>query len=155
MVWRMSKQNPGTSPPQFTQEQAEQQLNQLLSEIRTLEAYYNEIVARIQAASAAVSDIRSAVLSIDCLAQNQNEDFLLPIGAGMLLPAANLSTKRLIVNVGGGVAIEKDLDSAKAFLKARERELETALNSLEQQRREISSRLEAGRNILQQITGQS
>ena len=151
----MSNQNPATSSAQFTQEQAEQQLNQLLSEIRILEGYYNEIVARIQAASAGLSDIRSAVLSIDALAQNQNEDFLLPIGAGMLLPAANLSTKRLIVNVGGGVAIEKDLDSAKAFLKAREKELETALNSLEQQRREISSRLETGRNILQQITGQS
>ncbi len=99
--------------------------------------------------------MRSAIQSIDGLAQNANGDFLIPIGGGLLLPASNLDSKKLILSVGAGVAIEKDLDSAKTFLQAREKEYEIALNSLEQQRREVGSRLEAGRNLLQQITGQS
>ena len=53
------------------------------------------------------------------------------------------------------MAIEKDLESAKAFLQAREKEYDAGLNTLDQQRREISSRLDAGRNLLRQITGQS
>ena len=151
----MSKPNRSPSTNKITAEQAEQQLNQLVSEIRILESYYNEIVTRIQTASAALSDMRSAVQSIDGLAQNSNGDFLLPIGGGLLLPTNNLDPKRLILSVGAGVAIEKDFDSAKAFLIAREKELQTAMSSLEQQRREISSRLDAGKDLLQQITGQS
>ena len=151
----LAKPIPSQVSNQSTQEQAEQQLNQLLSEIRVLESYYNEIVARILAASAGLSDIRSSVSSVESLSENQGKDFLFPIGAGLLLPSGNVSSKRLIVSVGAGVFVEKDLISAKVFLIAREKELQSALTSLEQQRREISSRLEAGKNILQQITGQS
>jgi prefoldin alpha subunit len=142
-------------PQQLTEEQAEQQLNQLVSEIRVLEAYYNEIVSRIQAATAALSDVRSAIQAVDGLAQNQKQEMLFPIGGGLLLPLNDVEAKRLIVSVGAGVAIEKDLDSSKAFLQARQKEVERAVGALEQQRREIGSRLEAGRSMLQQITGQS
>ena len=151
----MSKPNPSPSANEMTQEQVEQQLNQLVSEIRLLEQYNNEISQKIQSASAEYSDMRSAIQSIDGLAQNANGDFLIPIGGGLLLPASNLSPKKLILSVGAGVAIEKDLDSAKAFLQAREKEYDAGLNTLDQQRREISSRLDAGRNLLRQITGQS
>ncbi|MGI0091703.1 MAG: hypothetical protein ACREBS_08340, partial [Nitrososphaerales archaeon] len=72
-----------------------------------------------------------------------------------LLRAKNLEVKKLVLSVGAGIAIEKDLDSAKAFLQAREKEFESAALSFEQQRKEVSSRLEAGRTILQQLTGQS
>lgn len=120
-----------------------------------LEAYYNEVVGRMQAASAALSDTRSALQAIDGLAQNPNGDFLFPIGGGLLLPLSNLEAKKLILSVGAGVAIEKDFDSAKVFLQAREKELEKAAIALEQQRKEIGSRLDAGRSVLQQIAGQS
>lgn len=148
---RTNKPQPG----QLTQEQAEQQLNQLVGEIRVLEAYYNELVAKIQTASVGITDARSSRESIDTLMKNPNGEFLLPLGSGLLLPANGLNAKTVVVNVGAGVAIERDFDTAKAFLMAREKELETALNSLEQQRREIGSRLDAGRSLLQQITGQN
>lgn len=151
----MSRASKSPAPNQITQEQAEQQLNQLVGEIRVLEAYYNELVTRIQTASAGISDARSSMDSIDSLVKNPGGEFLLPLGSGLLLPANALTAKTLIVSVGAGVAIEKDFDSAKAFLITREKELQAALNSLEQQRREIGSRLESGRALLQQITGQN
>jgi len=82
-------------------------------------------------------------------------DLLIPIGGGLLLPVSDVEGKRLILSVGAGVAIEKDLDSSKAFLQAREKELERAASALEQQRREIGSRLESSRAVLQRLTGQS
>lgn len=151
----MSRPNKPPVPNQITQEQAEQQLNQLVGEIRVLEAYYNEIVSKIQSASVGISDARSSMESIDSLVKNPGGEFLLPLGSGLLLPANNLNAKKIIVSVGAGVAIEKDFDSAKTFLISREKELETALKALEQQRREIGSRLDAGRGLLQQITGQN
>ena len=153
----MSKQNlPIYRPPkEITQEQAEQQLNQLVSEIRTLEAYYNEIVSRMQAASNGLTEFRAAIQAVDALNQGQKSDLLIPIGGGLLLPVSEVETKRLILSVGAGVAIEKDMDSTKSFLQAREKELERAVDALEQQRKEIGSRLESGKAVLQQLTGQS
>ena len=154
---KLSKQNLPIYRPQneITQEQAEQQLNQLVSEIRALENYYNEIVSRIQAASSGLTEFRAAIQAVDTLNQGQKNDLLIPIGGGLLLPVPDVETKRVILSVGAGVAIEKDLDSAKAFLQAREKELERAANALEQQRKEIGARLESGRAVLQQLTGQS
>ena len=156
-----TSRRPGPAAPaapaarmQLTEEQAEQQLNQLVSEIRTLEAYYNEIVARIQAASAGLSDARAAIQALDALAANQNGEFLMPIGGGVLLPLNNVETKRLVVSIGAGVAVERDVDSTRAFLQTREKEVEKAYSALEQQRREVGSRLEAARSVLQQVTGQ-
>jgi prefoldin alpha subunit len=119
-----------------------------------LEAYYGEIVARIQTASAGLSDIRGAIQALDALSKNQKGEFLLPIGGGVLLPLGNVEASKLIVSVGAGVAVEKNLDSARTYLQAREKELQNALSALEQQRREIGSRLETGRSILQQLSGQ-
>ncbi len=144
-----------SSPNQLTEEQAERQLNQLVSEIQTLEAYYNNIVERIQAASAGLSDFRSAIQAVDVLMQSQKSDLLLPVGGGLLLPVSDVEGKRLILSVGAGVAVEKDLDSSKAFLQAREKELDRAASALEQQRREIGSRLESSRAVLQRLTGQT
>ena len=139
----------------MTEEQAEQQLNQLVSEIRNLEAYYNEIVSRIQAASGGLSEFRSAIQAVDALNHSEKNDLLIPIGGGLLMPVSDVEARRLILSVGAGVAIEKDLDSAKVFLQAREKELERAMTALEQQRKEIGSRLESARAVLQQLTGQS
>lgn len=139
----------------MTEEQAERQLNQLITEIQTLEAYYNDILARIQAASAGLSDFRAAIHAVDTLMQSQKSDLLLPIGGGLLLPVNDVETKKLILSVGAGVAIEKDLDSSKVFLQAREKELERAATALEQQRRDISSRLDQSKAVLQRLTGQA
>jgi prefoldin alpha subunit len=153
----LSRSNSSISqqPPQLTEEQAEQQLNQLVSEIRTLEAYYNEIVSRIQAASNGLTDFRAAIQGVDALMQNPKSDLLIPIGGGLLLPVNGVEATSLILSVGGGIAIQKDLNSCKVFLQAREKELERAISGLEQQRREIGSRLDSSRAVLQRITGQS
>jgi prefoldin alpha subunit len=143
------------SSNQMTEEQAERQLNQLVSEIQTLEAYYNDILTRIQAASAGLSDFRAAIQAVDALMQSEKSELLIPIGGGLLLPVSDVEGKRLILSVGAGVAIEKNLDSAKAFLQAREKELERAATALEQQRREIGNRLESSRAVLQRLTGQA
>jgi prefoldin alpha subunit len=134
--------------------QAEQQLNQLLTEIRMLESYYQEALARVQAASTALSDSRSAIEAINAMIADPKNEFLLPIGGGLLMPVKDLGVTKLLLSVGAGVVVEKDLDSAKAFLQTRQKELEKALTSLEQQRREIGTRLDQDRAVLRQATGQ-
>ena len=137
------------------QAQAEQQLERLVQEVRALEGYYQELTQREQSASNALSETRSAIDAVDGLAKNPKSEVLLPIGAGILLPLKEVEAKKYLISVGAGVAIEKDVPSVRAFLATRQKEIQQAVTALEQQRREIGTRLDAGKSALQQITGQS
>ena len=135
-----------------TQEQAQEKFNQLVQEVRLLEAYYQEIVSRQQAMSAGILEARAALEALDGLSKSEKTDLLVPIGGGALLSVNTPPIEKLIVSVGAGVAIEKDLISAKAFLTSRRQELEKAVSALEGQRKEIGSRLEAEKVALQRMT---
>jgi len=136
------------------QAQAEQQLERLVNEVRLLESYYQEVTVREQSASNALTETRSALEAIDGLTNAPKSEVLLPIGAGILLPLKDVETRRYLVSVGAGVAIEKNVESVRTFLEERKKEVQSAVSALAQQRREIGSRLEAGKNALRQITGQ-
>ncbi len=140
------------APRPETQAQVEERVNQLVAELRVLEAYYQEIDVRRQTASAALLDTRAASEALNAMSATSDNDLLIPIGGGMLIPVTSGPLKRFVVNVGAGIAIEKNADSAKIFLQSRESELEKAVTALEQQRMEVGSRLEAGRSALQQLT---
>ena len=53
--------------------------------------------------------------------------------------------KKLWVNVGAGVAIEKDHDSALSYLESKIKELEVALQETNAQRQQIAANLEQGK----------
>jgi prefoldin alpha subunit len=131
----------------------QEQFNQLLQEVRILEAYYQEITSRQQTVSAALVETRAASEAINSLTKSESNELLIPVGAGTLIYASTTGLKRAIVSVGAGVAIEKDVEAAKAFLQARRQDLEKAMTSLEGQRKEIGTRLDAGRATIQRITG--
>jgi prefoldin alpha subunit len=137
------------------QHQIQEQFNQLVAEVRLLEAYYQEVTNRQQSVSAALLDARAALEALDTLSKSQKNELLVPVGAGTLIFATAESLDRIIVSVGAGVAIEKSPESAKNFLQARRQDLEKAVTSLESQRKEIGSRLEVGRATIQRITGAS
>ncbi len=137
----------------LSEQQIQEQFNQLVGEVRLLEAYYQEVVTRQQNASAALLDARAALEAIDTMSKSNNNELLVPIGGGALMYAASSNLDKFIVSVGAGVAIEKNRESAKTFLQGRRQELERAVSSLESQRKEIGSRLEVGRATIQRMTG--
>jgi prefoldin alpha subunit len=143
------------SPPNATdaakQQEVQQQFNQLVAEVRLLESYYQEVTTRQQSVSAGLIDTRAALEALDALPLSDNAEVLVPIGGGTLVSMASPPIKSVVVSVGAGVALEKTRDQAKEFLQSRRSELEKAVSALEQQRKEIGSRLEVGRATLQRI----
>jgi prefoldin alpha subunit len=137
----------------LSEQQVQEQFNQLVSEVRLLEAYYQEVLTRQQTASAALMDTRAALDSLDSLSKTSANELLVAIGGGTLVFATVDKLEKLIVSVGAGVAIEKTVESAKAFLETRRQELEKAVTALEGQRKEIGARLEVGRSTIQRIAG--
>lgn len=145
----------GNAGNAVSEQQIQEQFNQLVSEVRLLEAYYQEIVTRQQTASAALMDARAALEAMGSLSKTENSELLVPLGGGTLIFASAGKLERLVVSVGAGVAIEKTTDAAKTFLEGRKRDLEKAVTTLEGQRKEIGSRLEVGRATIQRIAGVS
>ena len=144
-----------SSPSTQDQQQIQEQFNQLVAEVRLLEAYYQEVTNRQQTVSGALLDTRAALETLDVLSKSEKSDLLVPVGAGTLIFATAEPLDKIIVSVGAGVAIEKSRESAKSFLQARRQDLEKANTSLEAQRKEIGSRLEVGRATIQRVTGAS
>ncbi len=142
---------PTTRSAQENQQQVQQQFNQLVEEVRLLESYYQEVVTREQSLSAALIDNRAAHEALDVLSKTESNDLLVPIGGGTLVPVSAPPVEKLVVSVGAGIAVEKSAEDAKSFLTSRRQELEKGVTTLEQQRKEIGSRLEVGRATLQRI----
>jgi len=59
--------------------------------------------------------------------------------------------EKLIVNVGAGVAVEKDKDSAINFLESRLKEMEVALQETAGQKQQVATSLEQGKQQMEQL----
>ena len=73
---------------------------------------------------------------------------------GTFIKTKNIPNEKIVVNVGAGVAIEKDHDSALSYLESKIKELEVAFQETNSQRQQIAANLEQGKQQMQQIMQQ-
>jgi prefoldin alpha subunit len=67
---------------------------------------------------------------------------LTPIGIGVYTKAIIPSVKKLLVNIGAGVTIEKTKDDAINYVESKMNEFEVGLRQLSKQRQQISISME-------------
>jgi prefoldin alpha subunit len=140
----MSKQQPT----------AEETVNALVVEVRVLEGTYNELTARQNLLERALLESRAALESIKGL-DGESKEVLTQIGGGAMLRSPPPSTDRVLLNVGSNVVIEKSKEEAVAMLEERSRDVEKTIVSLAGQRNEIAERLNADRDLLNNLVAKS
>lgn len=135
---------------------AEERLYSLAAQLKMLEAYLNDLIAREATVVRFVQDARLAIDAIRGLDAREGEDVytLMPIGMGVYVHAKVSTKDKLLVSVGSGVAIEKSRDDAIAYIESRVKELETALISISNQKQELQSRIEGVRGEMNSIMQQ-
>ena len=74
---------------------------------------------------------------------------------GVYVKSKIQSNDKVIINVGSGVAIEKDQDAAINWLESRLKELEVALQNVNSQRQQVADNLEIGKQQMQSIMQKS
>jgi prefoldin alpha subunit len=74
---------------------------------------------------------------------------------GTFIKTKTIPNEKIVINVGAGVAIEKDHDSALSYLESKIKELEVAFQETNSQRQQIAANLEQGKQQMQQIMQQS
>ncbi len=130
---------------------SEQQAEQLMQQMQMLETYFSDLSQREATFVNILREATASIESLQSLNKNPESETLVPIGTGTFVPTKISSTSKLVINIGAGVAVEKDFTSAINYLEARIKEIEVALQDTSAKKQDAASRLEQGKAQMNQM----
>ncbi len=134
------------------QAKEEDVVRQLATEIRILEGSVSTLQARLEIVRSAINEVGMAHDTLDGLKKLQDgDDTLVPVGAGSYVRMRIADSKKLIMGIGAGTAIEKDVGSSVEELKGRLQELDKARTAIQQQLDQTVTRYEQDREALEEL----
>ena len=124
---------------------SEEQAQQLMYQMQMLESYLNELTHRESTLMTILREAISAIESIKGLKENSDSNTLVPLGMGTFAKSKISSNDKIVLNIGSGVAIEKEPNAAINFLELRIKEIEVALQDTAAKKQDAIARLEHGK----------
>ena len=134
---------------------SEEQAQQLLQQMQMLENVFAQLSQKENSLINIIREANSAIHSIKGVSTQPECDSLVPLGLGAFAKSKINSNEKIIINVGSGVAIEKNHNDAINYLESRLKELEIALQDTNQQRQQIAANLEQGKQQMQTLMQKS
>ena len=130
-------------------------VRQLASEIRILEGSIGVLQSRLDIVRAAINEVTLAYNTLEGMKNLQNGDeTLVPVGAGSYIRMQVADSKKLVMGIGAGVAVEKDVDGSVEELKSRLQDLDKARTSIQQQLDQTGTRYQQDREALEDLLRQ-
>lgn len=127
-------------------------VRQLATEIRILEGSIGALQSRLDVVRAATNEVTLAFNTLEGLKKLQDGDStLVPVGAGSYVRMNIADSKRLVMGIGAGAAMEKDVESSVSELKGRLEELDKARTSIQQQLDQTVGRYQQDRDALEEL----
>ncbi len=127
-------------------------VRQLATEIRILEGSIGALQSRLDIVRAAINEVTLAFNTLDGLKNMQDgESTLVPVGAGSYVRMIIADSKKLVMGIGAGAAMEKDVESSVGELKGRLEELDKARTSIQQQLDQTIARYQQDRDALEEL----
>ena len=134
---------------------SEEQTQQLLYQMQMLEGYFSELIQKEEAIISVIREASSAVISVKAIDNKADSETLVPMGLGTFVKTKLIPNQKLILNVGAGIAIEKDQNYAINFLESRLKEMQVALQEIGGQKQQVSASLEQGKQQMNQLLAAS
>ena len=94
---------------------------------------------------------RMASTTIQNITSESEVESLMPMGLGVYVKAMVPPIKKLLVNLGAGVAIEKNRDDTLNYVESKIKEYDVAARQLESQRQEIAMRMDQLQSQINQM----
>lgn len=127
-------------------------VRQLATEIRILEGSIGALQSRLDIVRAAINEVSLAFNTLDGLKKLEDGDStLVPVGAGSYVRMKIADSKKLVMGIGAGAAMEKDVESSVGELKGRLEELDKARTSIQQQLDQTVARYQQDREALEEL----
>ena len=130
---------------------SEEQAQQLMYQMQILENYFGELTQKEESLIRIIGESSSAIESIKSISEKPESSTLVPIGMGSFVKANISSDDKFILNLGAGVAIEKDKNSTINFIEARIKEMEVALRDTTIQKQHVMANLEQGKQEMNRL----
>ena len=129
------------------------QMRQVLMDIRLLENSARVLQSRLDIVTAALSETLTAISTLEGAKGKTGEtEALVPIGSGSFVKAKLGSVDKVIIGVGAGVCIEKPIEDSMKDLRLRSSELERARTTVTQQLNQIIGQSEDYRAHLNDLS---
>ena len=133
--------------------QKENQLRQLITEIRLMEGTVNTLQQRLQVVFASVSELRLAKQSLDDLEDIESgSNLLVPVGGAAFIKANLGDIEKVVVGIGADISLELAYNDAVKDVDERLQEMEKAKISIEQQLGQIMAQLEAHQTTAERLS---
>jgi prefoldin alpha subunit len=105
-------------------ELTQQQLGELSERHQVYKHQAESISQQINVVGMTIKDVETALITITTLKdESAGIETLVPIGFGSFVKANLVNTDTIVVGIGAGVSVEKNIDDAKSFLEKRKHEL--------------------------------
>ena len=134
---------------------SEEQAQQLLYQMQMMEGYLSELSQKEATIVSVIREASSAIQSLKTIDNKTDNETLTPVGLGTFIKTKVVPNEKLILNIGAGIAVEKDKDSAINFLELRLKEMQVALQETSNQKQQISANLEQGKQQMEQMLAAS
>lgn len=122
---------------------SEQQLRQTISALDISRAQLENVSRQQEMIRGSLEEhVRAKATIVEFAKAGENEELLVPAGAGVFLHAKAGGKKTGIANIGAGVMMEKDLTDVVKLLDSRIEELRVAVQELDEQAEKISYAVE-------------
>ncbi|MGA9152376.1 MAG: prefoldin subunit alpha [Candidatus Nitrosopolaris sp.] len=120
----------------------EQKINEMVEQSRILESYMNDIITREAAVTRLMGEARLASAAVQKIVDEKEVESLTPVGIGVYIKTLVPPIKKLLINVGAGVTIEKTREDTVNYVEAKIKEFELGLRELLNQKQQIAIRME-------------
>ena len=119
------------------------QMRQMLSDLRFLENSARILQSRLDIVTAALSETLTAISTLEGTKGKPGEtETLIPIGSGSFVKSKLADMEKVIIGVGAGVCIEKPIEDSMKDLRLRSSELEKARANVTQQLNQVIGQTE-------------
>ena len=130
---------------------SEEHAQQLMYQMQMLENYFGQLTQKEESLIRIIGEASSAIESIKSISEKPESSTLVPIGMGSFVKASISSGDKFILNLGAGVAVEKDKNSTINFIEARIKEMEVALRDTTVQKQNVMANLEQGKQEMNRL----
>jgi prefoldin alpha subunit len=135
--------------------QKENQLRQLVTEMRMMEGSVNTLQQRLQVVLASVSELRLAKQSLGDLKDIESgSNLLVPVGGAAFINANLGDVDKVVVGIGADVSLEMEYDDAVKDVDERLQEMEKAQTSIEQQLGQIMAQLQSHQSMAERLSAE-
>ena len=107
-----------------------QRLEEIINELNAYKAQAEMLNQQVETIKATIADMEIAQETLDSIKGKKSPETLVPIGAGSFLITEIKNTEEVIVGLGSGAAVKKNIDDAKESIEEQKKELDNIMQKM-------------------------